>query len=214
MGNLTLEWHATTSYPVQQLIDEMDAITQGMLTRRFPQETDHIRFLNHARQAMAPLGGRAVLRGTGAEKTWTSPNDIQMLERVEITAGTGTTKTMQVVPPTAARLFGRHKLEFYQAPPAAAEIRLTALCSPIEPVTVATVVSFPYPRAWVEYAIVQMYKQVQEQGPASDELEITSLYAFWKQVADEGRDAALLTLGYGVEEQQGGGGGKRSGGRR
>jgi hypothetical protein len=218
MGNLTIEWHEYGNYPVQQLIDEMDKLTQGMLTRRYPDELDHIRFLNHARQAMAPLGGRAVLRNTvgqSSDKNWTSPNEIQMLERVEITAGTGAAKTTQVLPPTAARLFGRHKLEFYQTPPAGASIRITALCSPAEPLTAATVVSFPYPRAWVEYAIVQMYKQSQEQGPASDELELQSLFGFWKATADEGRDAALLTLGYGAPgAETGSGGGGRGGGGR
>jgi hypothetical protein len=222
MGILTIEWHEYGNYPVQQLIDQMDKLTQGMLTRRYPDELDHIRFLNHARQAMAPLGGRAVLRNgaTSVDKSWISPNEIQMLERVEITATVNGRETTQVVPPTAARLFGRHKIEFYQPPPSNAKIRLTALCSPAEPLTAATVVSYPYPRAWVEYAIVEMYKQTQEQGPASDELELASMYTFWKIAADEGRDAALLTLGYGQQEQGqsrgggGGGGGQRGGGRR
>ena len=215
MGNLTLEWHDGTTYTGQVLIDTANQRTQGMMSRRFPVAGEALRFFEHSVLDMLPLGGRAVLRGDGSSPTWTSPNEIAMLERVEITAGSTTQKTTQVVPPTAARLFGRTKIEFYQNPPSGAKIRITALVLPKAPATVAEVVNFPYAGLWVDYAITEMYRQSQEQGPLSDEIELTSLYAFWKASADQQRDAILLTLGYTQQPQQsgsGGGGGRSSGG--
>lgn len=203
MGDLVLDWENPNTFPVTSFVAEMNGMTQGMLTRRFPDPLWQLRFVDRARGSLAPLGGRAKLTGTGASKYWKSPNIIVKLERVEVTAGTGAARTTQLVPVPAARLYGNQAIEFHQTTPAAAEVRVTALCLPSQPADMNSVVGFPHLYLWIDYAVAEMYKASQEEGPLSDDAELLGLYQYWKSVADERKFDILTSLGYELPPEEG-----------